>query len=47
MKFITIVVLELFLVSPLTALSEDKEAAVRAVIRAFYSAFGWGLVVFL
>jgi ketosteroid isomerase-like protein len=44
MKLITMIVVGLFLVSPPTALSEDKEAAVRAVIRAFYSAFDDGFV---
>jgi uncharacterized protein (TIGR02246 family) len=44
MKLISMIFVGLFLMSPRTALSEDKETAVRAVIRAFYSAFDDGFV---
>jgi uncharacterized protein (TIGR02246 family) len=42
MKLIGIVILGLFLMVPCVALSEDREAAVRAAIRAFYKAFDDG-----
>ena len=44
MKPIGIVILGLFLMVPCAALSDDKEAAVRAAIRAFYQAFDDGFV---
>ena len=39
MKRIGIVILGLFLMVPCAALSEDREAAVRAAIQSFYKAF--------
>jgi hypothetical protein len=44
MKPVTIVILGLFLMLPCTALSDDREAAVRTAIRAFYKAFNDGFV---
>jgi uncharacterized protein (TIGR02246 family) len=42
MKPITIVILGLFLMLPCAALSDDREAAVRTAILAFYKAFNDG-----
>jgi uncharacterized protein (TIGR02246 family) len=44
MKRIGIVILGLFLMVPCAALSDDREAAVRTAIRAFYKAFDDGFV---
>jgi uncharacterized protein (TIGR02246 family) len=44
MKPVTIVILGLFLMLPCAALSDDREAAVRTAIRAFYEAFNDGFV---
>ena len=44
MKPIGIVILGLFLRVPCAALSDDREAAVRTAIRAFYKAFDDGFV---
>jgi uncharacterized protein (TIGR02246 family) len=44
MKPIGIVILGLFLMVPCAALSDDREAAVRTAIRAFYKAFDDGFV---
>ena len=39
MKPIGIIILGLFIMVPQAALSDDRESAVRTVIRAFYKAF--------
>jgi uncharacterized protein (TIGR02246 family) len=44
MKPIGIVILGLFLMVPCAALSDDREAAVRTAIRAFYKAFDDGFL---
>jgi len=44
MKPIGIVILGLFLMVPCAALSDDREAAVRTAIQAFYKAFDDGFV---
>ena len=44
MKPIGIVILGLFLMMPCAVLSDDKEAAVRTAIQAFYKAFDEGFV---
>ena len=44
MKPIGIVIIGLFLMLPCAALSDDREAAVRTAIQAFYEAFDDGFV---
>ena len=44
MKLIAIVILGLFLIMPCASLSDDREAAVRTAIQAFYKAFDDGFV---
>ena len=44
MKPIGIIILGLFIMVPQVALSDDRESAVRTVIRAFYKAFDDGFV---